>query len=245
MKLKLSISILFIIISLSAYTQTDWSKLSANQKIKLAKKEQKEAKKDPEYLQMMDEAMRLFQEGQYEKAKEKYAQAHLRRPDNVYPMVMLDDIEIAMNLPKEELVEEEVPVSEPEIEVILIEEPALEEDQNIENSEIKEEIIVEEKEINLPKDPEKTTPVVAKPERRSELKSPATQVQKSYENDGVYRESLKEGSAKVEQITIVEKGISTVYRRVDHSWGATYFFKNGEAITEKEWDNLMSELEKN
>ena len=42
MKLKLSISILFIIINLSAYAQSDWSKLSANQKIKLAKKEQKE-----------------------------------------------------------------------------------------------------------------------------------------------------------------------------------------------------------
>lgn len=245
MKLKLSISILLIMISLTSYAQTDWSKLSANQKIKLAKKEQKEAKKDPEYIQMMDEAMLLFQEGQFEKAKEKYTQAHLRRPDNVYPMVMLDDIEIAMNLPKEEMVEEEIPLAEPEVEIIIVEEPALLEDQNIDNSKVEEEILVEEKEIIIPKDPEKTAPIVAKPERKAEVKNPSTQVQKSYENDGVYRESLKEGSAKVDQITVVEKGVSTVYRRVDHSWGATYFFKNGEAITEKEWDNLMLELEKN
>jgi len=48
----------------------------------------------------------------------------------------------------------------------------------------------------------------------------------------------------VNQITIVEKGVSTVYREVIHSWGAKYYFKNEEAITEKEWDKLNSTLEK-
>jgi len=246
MKLKLSVSIIFLIVSLSISAQDKWSKLSPNQKIRIAKKEQKEAKKDPEYNLLMEEAMRLFQSGQYEKAKEKYIEAHNRRPDNVYPMVMLDDVEIALNQPvlnKDENVAE-TPIPENVPDVVPIEAPVKEVPKNVENADVKKEI-VSDKEIKLPVDPEKSAVIVAKPERKAELKTPTTQVQKEYKNDGVYRETLKEGSANVTQITIVEKGVNTVYREVIHSWGAKYYFKNGEAITEKEWDKLIDSLEKN
>jgi hypothetical protein len=246
MKLKLSVSIIFLIVSLSISAQDKWTKLSPNQKIRIAKKEQKEAKKDPEYNLLMEEAMLLFQSGEYEKAKEKYLEAHNRRPDNVYPMVMLDDVEIALK--QTPVKKDEIPVETPPIENLAedvpVEAPATELPGNIEDTDVEEEII-SNKEVKLPVDPEKTPVVVAKPERKAELKTPATQVQKEYKNDGVYRETLKEGSANVNQITIVEKGVSTIYREVIHSWGAKYYFKNKEAITEKEWEKLISDLEKN
>ena len=246
MKLKLSISIVFLIGSLSISAQDSWSKLSPNQKIKVAKKEQKEAKKDPEYNLLMEEAMRLFQSGEYQKAKEKYIEAHNRRPDNVYPMVMLDDVEIALNQPKVDQKEllAESPTPENVIEDEPIESPATELPKNTDNADVKEEIIAEKK-IDLPVDPEKSGALAPKPERKAELKTATTQAAKEYKNDGVYRETLKEGSATINQVTIVEKGVSTVYRQVIHSWGAKYYFKNGEAITEKEWDKLISNLDKN
>ncbi len=245
MKLKLSVSIIFLIASLSISAQDSWSKLSPNQKIRIAKKEQKEAKKDPEYNLLMEEAMRLFQSGEYEKAKEKYIEAHNRRPDNVYPMVMLDDVEIALNQPP--VIKNEIPTEAPVVENVVedvpIEIPSTELPKNIEEADVKEEII-SNNEVKLPVDPEKSAVVVAKPEKKAELKKPTTQAPREYKNDGVYRETLKEGSANVNQITIVEKGVSTVYREVIHSWGAKYYFKNEEAITEKEWDKLNSTLEK-
>jgi hypothetical protein len=66
---------------------------------------------------------------------------------------------------------------------------------------------------------------------------------KVYEKDGVFRENLKEGNADVEQITIVEKGQATVYRKVSHAWGAVYYFENGDAIFKSEWEKIVAELE--
>ena len=249
MKLKISITLGLLVFSLSMFAQQDWSKLSPKQKIKLAKKEQKAAKKDPEYLIIMDEALILFQNREFEKAKEKYAIAHERRPDNVYPMVMLDDIEIAMTLPVEEQKQEE---QVPEEIVIDVDEEIIEkrieqyqvEEMKEEQIEVIASPIIEPEAIDLPEDPEIAISKAEKPVRQAELVAPVVQAQKEYLNDGVYRESLKEGSATIDQVTIVVKGVSTVYRKVSHSWGAVYYFKNEDPIFDTEWDKLISEIEK-
>jgi len=251
MKLKISITLGLLVFSLSMFAQQDWSKLSPKQKVKLGKKEQKAAKKDPEYLKLMDEALILFQNKEFEKAKEKYAVAHERRPDNVYPMVMLDDIEIAMILPEDEPKQEELAFEEVLIDVDIEEEilekraePYQEEDMKEEQIGLIASPIAEPEVIDVPEDFEKAISQAEKPLRQTELGSPAVQVQKEYLNDGVYRESLKEGSATIDQVTIVVKGVSTVYRKVNHSWGAVYYFKNEDPIFDTEWDKLISEIEK-
>jgi len=256
MKIISTLLFLFIFVHTSVLAQKDWSNLSPNQKIKLAKKEQKAAKKDPEYLKLMDEALVLFQEGKFEEAKRKYTEAHNRRPDNVYPMVMLDDIEVAMNLPqeetKEEVVEEEIiqEISEKEIAIESLEEEILQEENNIEvqidemaeEEKLEEESIEkEDTQIVVPVEPEV---VINREIKANTEKTVIIHPPKIYENDGVYREKLKEGNADVEQITIVEKGQATVYRKVTHAWGAVYYFENGDAIFKSEWEKVVSEIEK-
>jgi tetratricopeptide (TPR) repeat protein len=244
--------------ALQATAQKDWSKMSANEKIKLAKKEQKAAKKDPAYLALMNEALSLFQAGKMEEAKVKYTEAHELRPDNVYPMVMLDDIEIAMNMPivesQEEKIEEEI-VTE-EIAIETLDEEIFEEENQIEAEEIaiEEEEVAEETEVL--EITEEDSEIIVRDEPEMKIKKDAKLVvtpetvtinhpPKVYEKDGVYKESFKEGSANVEQVTIVEKNVATIYRKVSHSWGAIYYFQDGEAITKAEWDKMLTEIAKN
>lgn len=248
MKRLLCLLITFATFSFSATAQQDWSKLSASQKIKLAKKEQKAAKKDPTYLALMDEALALFQSGKYDEAKSAYEKAHELRPDNVYPMVMLDDIEIAMTLPQvepeieeaeAEIIAEEIAIEVLEEEIIeeeieIIEEEILAEELMIEEAEVDSEIVIAERAEPL------KSPVATKKTEKVIVNHPA----KVYEEDGVYKENFKEGSANVEQITIVEKGASTIYRKVSHSWGAVYYFENGNAIFKTEWEKMLADLPK-
>lgn len=254
MKIASTLLFLIIFIQLPALAQQDWSNLSPNQKIKLAKKEQKEAKKDPEYLKLMEEALVLFQEGKFEEAKEKYSAAHTRRPDNVYPMVMLDDIEVAMNLPQvetteeivekeiiEEIIDEEIAIESPEEEILEAEIEIEVEIEDVTIEEIEEEPLEKENtQILVPVEPEV---VINREIKASTEKTIINHPPKVYEKDGVYREKLKEGNADVEQITIVEKGIGTVFRKVSHAWGAVYYFKDGDAISKSEWEKVLAELE--
>jgi hypothetical protein len=249
--------ILFIFsLNINTYAQSDWAKMTSKQKVKLAKKEQKSAKKDPEYLKMMEEALLFFQDNLFDQAKEKYTQAHNRRPDNVYPMVMLDDIEVAMesalvieqteeelyveDIIEKEIIDEEITTPE-EKEVTVIEEEEAEEISIFEEEEIVEEPVsilvppVKEKEISKTKLPEENSP------NNTTIIHPT----KVYAEDGVYREDLKEGNAKIDQITIIEKGVATVYRKVSHAWGAVYYFQNEEPITAAEWNKILVKIETN
>jgi uncharacterized membrane-anchored protein YjiN (DUF445 family) len=237
-----------LVLSIGVFSQDDWSKLSAKQKLKIAKKEQKAAKKDPEYLKLMAEALHLFQTGNYNEARVKYQLAHERRPDNVYPTVMLDDIEVAMNLVQEEVKEEIIAETIPE--VIEEEQPSVQFEEEkeafiesaIENKEEESISIVEnDSEIELPVEPEKIK-VIEKPKQSPEKKITRVQVQEEYLNDGVYRDSFKEGNADVEQVKIVEKGVETIYKKVKHPWGAIYYFKGEDSISKKEWEDILKAI---
>lgn len=245
MKMKLTTLLLFFafVLSNNSFGQSDWSKMTANQKIKLAKKEQKAAKKDPEYLKLMEEALALFQDGKFDEAKNLYTAAHNRRPDNVYPMVMLDDIEVAMNMPIVEEIVEEVIIEEPitvEVAPEIVEEKI----------EIVEEVIKEEKVEEIAVEPEPIVVPIATEKKLEEEKKEITVNEKVviehpvkvYDEDGVYKEDLKEGNATINQVTIVEKGVAVVFRKVSHPWGAVYFFQNGDPITKSEWNKMQERI---
>ena len=245
--MKLTTLLLFFafVLSNNSFGQSDWSKMTANQKIKLAKKEQKAAKKDPEYLKLMEEALALFQDGKFDEAKNLYTAAHNRRPDNVYPMVMLDDIEVAMNMPIVEEIVEEVIIEETVVEEIT---PIIEE----ENAEVVEEIkVVEDEKVEeIAVEPEPIVVPIATEKKLEEEKKEITVNEKVviehpvkvYDEDGVYKEDLKEGNATINQVTIVEKGVAVVFRKVSHPWGAVYFFQNGDPITKSEWNKMQERI---
>ena len=245
---------IFITLLLSAFifplntvAQQDFSKLSAKQKIKLGKKEQKDAKKDPEYLQMMSEGMVYFQSKEYDKAITKYQGAHDRRPNNVYPMVMLEDINVAKELisvetkPETEVVlfGSETSTREPENKksnvVIASSIDSIQESppENIELIETQTQIPIV---INTPEKLEK--PVV----KSTEVETVPKKEVKVYENDGIYHETLTEGSATIYQITIVRMGKATVLREVVHTWGGEFYFYNQDPITKQEYKKLVSKL---
>ena len=249
MNYKIFITLLLsvLIFPLNAVAQQDFSKLSAKQKIKLGKKEQKEAKKDPEYLQMMNEGMIYFQSREYDKAISKYEAAHDRRPNNVYPMVMLEDINVA----KESISAE----TKPETVVELIDSDVTERELENKSSDLeitsnidsiqespseKIEIIETQTQVPIVIDtPEKIEKSVVK---SAEVKTIPKKEEKVYENDGIYRETLKEGSATIYQITIVKKGKATVLREVIHTWGGEFYFFNQDPITKQEYKKLVSKL---
>ena len=230
----------------NAMAQEDFSKLTAKQKIKLGKKEQKEAKKDPEYLQMMNEGMVYFQSKEYDKAISKYEDAHTRRPNNVYPMVMLEDINVAKELISNE--------TKPETEVVLIDNNASAKEP--ENK--KSDLVVNFKTDSIQeRSPEKTElietedPIVVNtPEKlekqvvkSNDVKTIPKKEEKVYQNDGIYRETFKEGSGTIYQITIVKKGKATVLREVVHTWGGEFYFYNQDPVTKQEYRKLVSKLE--
>jgi len=252
-KFLVFVLLIFLGVPGNTFAQKDFSELTPKQKIRLGKKEQKAAKKDAEYLQLMSEALVLFQQKEYDKANSKYDSAHKRRPNNVYPLIMMDDIEIAKNTlptepePQEEfatqidIIENEIIEPEETPEVVIEPLPLEVESKEEVKEEIVEDIPVHSETIvdNTPEKIEKQIVIVPKPEpvKPTKFEEPV------YENDGVYRETLKEGSATIQQITIVEEGKSTVIRKVSHSWGAVYYFLNKEAITKQEYQKLVDKLE--
>ena len=235
-----------LIFSINTEAQQDFSKLSAKQKIKLGKKEQKEAKKDPEYLQMMNEGMAYFQTKEYDKATTKYEDAHNRRPNNVYPMVMLEDINVARELVSVE--------TKPETTVILPDNTESREletkesdlvvnstnDSDQDNPDENPKIIETQTEdpivINTPENIEKQVVVPTK------VNTIDKKEEKIYESDGIYRETLKEGSATIYQTTIVTKGKTTVLREVVHTWGGEFYFMDQDPITKQEYKKLITKL---
>ena len=226
-------------------SQNNWDKLSPKQKIKLGKKEQKAAKKDPEYLKLMEDGMAMFRDGNYTEAIQTYEKAHNRRPDNVYPLVMLDDIAIAQKAKNENPVVETPsppppePTPVPEI-IVPTEIVETKSEKPLEKKPEKvEEIKVPEKELAA--SPAKKT-TKAQPKKTAPAPPPPPIVYKKYDNDGVYRESFKEGNAQINQVTVVKSGVQTVIREVIHSWGAIYYFNNNTSITKQEWMKLMDEI---
>jgi hypothetical protein len=236
-----------LMFQLNSEAQQDFSGLSAKQKIKLGKKEQKEAKKDPEYLQLMNEGMVFFQSKEYSKAIAKYEDAHNRRPNNVYPMVMLEDINVAKKLIATE--------TKPETEIIL----TTSDDSAREPENKKSDIVVNTVTDSIQASPSVNTElietqtedpiIINTPEKvekqvvkSTEVKAIAEKEEKVYENDGIFHETLKEGSATIYQTTIVRNGKAIVLREVLHTWGGEFYFMDQNPITKQEYEMLVSKL---
>ena len=85
-----------LLISQLAYAQKDFKKLSAQERSAIAEREMLEAARDSDFLRLMDEGYSLFVKKHYLKAIRKYEVARDMRPYNVYPKVIITDIELSM-----------------------------------------------------------------------------------------------------------------------------------------------------
>jgi len=81
--------------------------------------------------------------------------------------------------------------------------------------------------------PEPSTPRPKAPAH----KAPVPEEKPSTLGERVYIEA----GAVVTERTVDDEGKAVTYRKVVHSWGQTYYFKEGLAISQYQWDKRFSE----
>ncbi len=246
-------SALIIIPSLActAFAQESIAELSAKERIRIAEKEKTEAAQDVSFQNLMNEGHNLFEGKHYLKAIHAYEKAAEERPFNVYPKVIIADIELSMKdtleilraaekAEEEEIKKQEIPESP---------KPDLEPEDKKEDNSIERLDNWEEKERErLAKEREAR-------ERMKEENPPVKTIQGDVEALTIddFREELgekypsgitetitKEGNKTITKRIIVKEGSGDEYKKVVHDWGGVFYFKNGDAVTERVWKQEAS-----
>jgi hypothetical protein len=127
MRTQFTLSLTFLACTLLSTAQVDLDGMSASKRLRVAEEEQIASEQDPQFQDLMTAGVDYFENREYEKAISKFEAAGERRPINVYPPVMIEDVKLAMA----NLVEEEV-VEEPEMEEEKPEEPELTAEERVE-----------------------------------------------------------------------------------------------------------------
>lgn len=219
----------------------EFAGMSAKERNRIAKQEQEDARNDPRFIAVMAEADAHFQAQRYEEALGKYAEARRLRPLNVFPKVRIQDLQALLAKHAAEQREPEAaPQHEPEVPSptsIPVEEkhplPA--------NAAEPVEAPVRE----IPPAPPSATAPLPKPSPVPRaLEKKAMPVKSEAEPplaDGVQERSFIEGRAVVLERVVAKDGLTVAYRKVTHPWGQVIHFRDGQAISEREWIEAFPE----
>lgn len=241
----------------------DFEKMSAKERAKVAKEEQEGAAKDVAYQAVMAEAEKLFQQQAYEASMEKFKEARNMRPYNVYPKVKIQDLEAliarrdatkaaAEPTPVvEEPIATPIPLPVKAVDPVGEEEPVKVEEPPVESSKpVAKEVpaagrlvlgsperpVVErvrEEPVQQRTSPPVRTVVEEKPvprmERRVIPQEPGPVLE---EGERIY----KEGRSVVLERRLAVEGRIVVFRKVSHPWGEVHHFRDGIAITDREFE---------
>lgn len=222
--------------------QPDFSNLSSRQRIAIAEKEQIEAATDEGFQDLMDKGHDLFKGKHYLKAIRAYEQAQNQRPYNVYPKVKITDIELSMKdtlevlraAEKEEMKEQPKPQAQSAPDVAeRPQETEKERMQRMDEWERKERErrMAERERENKPREEVQTT---GGDVRQVSLEEYQKQLAEKYPS-GITEETMTEGNKTIVKRVVVKDGKGNEYKRVEHSWGGVFFFKNGDAVTDRVW----------
>lgn len=215
----------------------EFAGMSSKERARVAKLEQEDAAKDAAFQAVMAEAEALFQGQRFEDALAKFQQARSMRPLNVFPKVKIQDLQALIAKREEEraMAEKQLTQVEPKVETLPenvsqvsqpAPEPVLEHDAPPPATELTEPVV------------ERTEPFrAAKPRPMVQMPQPSVQDQPPAEplTDGIQERTFVEGRAVVLERRIVRDGIALVYRKVTHPWGQVVHFRDGIAISEREW----------
>lgn len=226
----------------------DFEKMSAKERARVAKEEQDGAAKDVEYQSVMAEAEKLFQQQNYEASMVKFKAARTMRPYNVYPKVKIQDLEALMAKLDGEKASSPSPPEEPIATSIITAEPipppvpsiATEaEAPPLAPSNAAPPVVVavganERVQVARASIPVATVaPEVQRPtprvERRVVVQDPLPVFD---EGEHIY----KEGRSVVVERRVAIEGRIVVFRRVNHPWGEVHHFREGIAITGREFE---------
>lgn len=106
---RLTLIAIAIALSFPSLAQKEFASLPAKVKLKMAQEEEIASEGDPVFQTLMSEGMTYFEDREFDKAISKFEEAGARRPINVYPPVMIEDVTLARSLPYEEAVTEQEP----------------------------------------------------------------------------------------------------------------------------------------
>lgn len=230
--------------------ERDFKKMSPRERSEMAEREMLEAAQDGTFLNLMDQGHALFVQKHYLKAIHKYEEARERRPNNVYPPVIIRDIELSMKdtlkilreREEERVVEQqtrkqpELPDREQRMEEFREQEKIRQEQvANWEDSErerlararvLKEED--EERQRQLGDTRGRDVPDATMEDFQRDLA-------KQY-GEGVTQRTYRDGSRTVTERIVVRGSVGNEYKRVEHPWGGKFYFKNGKSISEETWN---------
>lgn len=228
----------------------DFSELSASERAERAEKESLEAAQDQAFLFLMDKGHQMFSEKHYLKAIRAYEDAGALRPNNVYPPVIIRDIEISMKdtlntlrkkeaeeldstkqqrtkpeLPDREKIMEEFREKEAERQQKAAQWESEERKQLARHRELKKDEEGEKRELD---------DYSGSDVRDASLEEFQESLAEEY-NEGVTQRSYEEGNRKITERVVVKNNKGNVYKRVEHAWGGKFYFKNGTPISEESW----------
>lgn len=252
MKSIILIWILLIIYQPLTLAQTDFKKLSAKERSEIAEKEMLEAATDQDFLWLMDEGHNLFVGKHYLKAIRKYEAAKEQRPYNVFPKVIITDIELSMKdtldlLRQNESEEDKTadkmerkpipPLPDRQQAMKEFEEQEKQRQKNVDKWESSQRRqVADQKELKKTEEEEKLDliPLKGQDIEVATEEDLQKELAKQY-SEGITQRSYEEGNRKITEHIIVKNGIGNEYKRVEHAWGGKFYFKNGTSITEKTW----------
>lgn len=230
-------------IPFGSFAQKDFSELSSRQRIQAAEQEQLEAAVDNDFQNLMARGHSLFQEKHYLKAVRVYEKAREKRPYNVYPKVKIADIELSMKdtldllkaEEKKELAEERKRPNraKPEKEDRIDESPE-ERIDKIDNWEEKERERMERERQKSKEEPAPAGDGKEGDVKRISLEEYQKELAEKYPS-GITEETAMEGNKTIVKRIVVREGKGNEYKRVEHNWGGIFYFKNGDAVTERVW----------
>lgn len=228
--------------------QDDLTKLSAKERIRIAEQEKIQAATDAQFQQYMSEGHDFFSDKHYLKAIRSYEKAAESRPYNVYPKVKIADIELSMKdtleilraAEKEEIKKDPPKPKEPEIAEVeekLPETPKetvdrLDEWEEKERKKLKQQRKNEETEKEEPQ----PSPSLSGDVQSMTIEDYRKELAETFPS-GITETVTEEGNKVITKRIIVKDGKGDEYKKVVHNWGGIFFFKNGDAVTERVWNS--------
>lgn len=213
----------------------EFPKLSAKERSRIAAKETREAQEDAAYQREMLGAEAAFQAKNYEEALAGYERARALRPYNVYPKVKIEDLRALLGKQESAAAPTPVPRS-------TVAEPAAPPSPSgppSDHSPAAPSVPVPTPEVpvRVGAAPDRSAPVVVDKPKPSPKPAPAPAPVRegSILADGIHERQYQEGRAFVVERTVVEEGNATVYKRVIHPAGHTFYFQDGRSVDERVW----------
>lgn len=221
---------------------SDFARMSAKQRSRIALKEQQEAAVDAEFQALMAAAEKEFQRKDHDQALSIYKQARARRPYNVHPKVKIQDLEALIRQrdealkntipetapvdisPPDEAVPSALPGTTPRMDHGQLANATASTPGPVTNS------TADDGTSASPMATRKAPPREPRPEIRSSEARVA-----HFTGDRIF----KEGNAVIEERVVVEDERPVMYRRVSRAWGEEVHFRDGIAISPHAWAEVF------